>query len=136
MSNVLAAIGVAQMEVLQGRVQRRREIFEIYTQELSSIDVVSFMPEIANSYGYRWLSTITLNTTNPLKLIEHLSKQNIESRPLWKPMHMQPLFASSQAFVDGTSQRLFESGLCLPSGSSMSDEDVVMVCDKIKEVLK
>ena len=136
MSNVLAAIGVAQMEVLQDRVQRRREIFEIYTQELSYIDEVSFMPEVANSYGNRWLSTITLDTTNPLKLIEHLSKQNIESRPLWKPMHMQPLFANSKAFVDGTSQKLFESGLCLPSGSSMSDEDVVMVSDKIKEVLR
>jgi UDP-N-acetylbacillosamine transaminase len=135
MSNVLAAIGVAQMEVLDKRVQRRREIFDIYKQELGCIDEINFMPEISNSQGNRWLSAITFESTNPLSVIEYLDKNSIESRPLWKPMHMQPLFKDAQAIIDGTSQKLYEKGLCLPSGSSMSDDEVVMVCDKIKERL-
>ncbi len=135
MSNVLAAIGVAQMEVLAQRVERRREIFSLYQKELSQIKEISFMPEITHSRGTRWLSTLTFEKTNPLALIEALEKENIESRPLWKPMHLQPLFKDALVVEDGTSQRLFERGLCLPSGSSMSDESVVRVCNIIKKVL-
>jgi len=135
MSNVLAAIGVAQMEVLAQRVQRRREIFELYKAELSHIKEITFMPEITKSRGNRWLTTLTLSKTNPLKVMEALEKVNIESRPLWKPMHMQPLFKQEIAVLDGTSQRLFECGICLPSGSSMSDEDVKCVCSIVKGVL-
>jgi len=135
MSNVLAAIGVAQMEVLDSRVRRKREIFDIYKQELSSIDEISFMPEIQNSMGNRWLSTITFVRTNPFSVMEELAKHSIESRPLWKPMHMQPLFQDALCFVDGSSERLFAQGLCLPSGTAMSDDDVVMVSDYIKKAL-
>jgi len=135
MSNVLAAIGVAQMEVLEDRVNRRRAIYEIYKQELSDIDEISFMPEIDNSQGNRWLTTLTLDISNPYKIMEALNSYDIESRLLWKPMHMQPLFKDALSIVDGTSAYLFDRGLCLPSGSSMSDEDVVMVCSRIKEVL-
>ena len=135
MSNVLAAIGVAQMEVLDQRVNRRREIFKLYEKELSSIKEITFMPEIPGSRGNRWLSTLCFEKTNPQKIIEVLERENIESRPLWKPMHLQPLFKNDMVIEDATSQRLFERGICLPSGSSMKDEDVMRVCSIIKSVL-
>lgn len=135
MSNVLAAIGVAQMEVLEKRVGRRREIFELYEKEFASIQEVSFMPELDESRGNRWLTTLTFEKSDPRKVIEALEKENIESRPLWKPMHLQPLFKDTMVIEDGTSQKLFEKGLCLPSGSSMSDEDVLCVCDIVKKAL-
>jgi len=135
MSNVLAAIGVAQMEVLDDRVNRRREIFELYQKNLCDHESILFMPEIEDSRGSRWLSTLTLRKTDPRKIIEALEKVNIESRPLWKPMHMQPLFKKALVQEDGTSQKLFEQGICLPSGSSMSDDDVYRVCDVLKKVL-
>ena len=135
MSNVLAAIGVAQMEILSDRVSRTREIFVLYKKELESISEIRFMPEIENSEGTRWLTTLTLIKTDPYVLIEALEKENIESRPLWKPMHLQPLFKDALVIEDGTSQRLFESGICLPSGTSMSNADVLRVCDIIKQVL-
>jgi len=135
MSNVLAAIGVAQMEVLDKRVNRRREIFKCYQKELSSIEEIIFMPEISGSRGNRWLTTLCLKKTNPQDIMDALENENIESRPLWKPMHMQPLFKDAMVIEDGTSQRLFETGICLPSGSSMTDEDVMRVCTLIKRVL-
>ena len=136
MSNILAAVGVAQMEVLTQRVKRRREIFELYKENLRSHDEVKFMPEIVNSQGNRWLTTLTFDKMNPQSIISLLEKENIESRPLWKPMHLQPLFSDATAIADGTSQKLFEKGICLPSGSSMSDEDVLRVCDLISKAIK
>ena len=133
MSNVLAAIGVAQMEVLDDRVQRRRQIYALYEKELSAIDEITFMPEVAKGRGNRWLTTLTLEKINPLDLIAALEKENIESRPLWKPMHLQPLFKDVLVIEDGTSQKLFERGICLPSGSSMSDVDVLRVCAIVKK---
>ncbi len=135
MSNILAAIGVAQMEVLDERVNRRREIFDLYQRNLCKFTEVQFMPEIRDSRGNRWLSTLTLSKTNPQKLINSLEESNIESRPLWKPMHMQPLFRDALVVEDGTSQKLFEQGICLPSGSSMSNDDVIRVCNVIKKVI-
>jgi len=135
MSNVLAAIGVAQMEVLDKRVDRRREIFKLYKKEFSGIEEVTFMPEIERSRGNRWLTTLCFAKTNPQDIMSALEDKNIESRPLWKPMHMQPLFKNEKVIEDGTSQKLFERGICLPSGSSMRDEDVLRVCQIIKEVL-
>ena len=135
MSNILSAIGVAQMEVLEQRVEKKREIFELYQKELSSIDEISFMPEIEGSRGNRWLTTIVFEKTNPLKIIEALEAQNIESRPLWKPMHLQPLFANSLRVEDGTSEDLFNRGLCLPSGTAMSSEDILNICNIIKRNL-
>ncbi|MEA1953168.1 MAG: aminotransferase class I/II-fold pyridoxal phosphate-dependent enzyme [Campylobacterota bacterium] len=135
MSNVLAAIGVAQMEVLSKRVERRREIFQLYQKNLCKVAEIEFMPEIRDSCGNRWLTTLILKKSNPLKVIEALEKVNIESRSLWKPMHLQPLFLDALVTQDGTSQKLFEKGLCLPSGSSMSDEQVSYVCEEIIRVL-
>lgn len=128
-SNVLAAIGVAQMEVIEKRVKRRREIFEIYRSNLSHLG--EFMPEIENSRGNRWLTTMIFNELNPLEVMEKLKENEIESRPLWKPMHMQPVFKNAKSYVNGVSENLFKKGLCLPSGSSMSDEDVRRVCEII-----
>ena len=135
MSNVLAAIGVAQMEVLEKRVARKREIFALYERELGTIEEVAFMPEIDESWGNRWLTTLVLEHTDPSRLITALETENIESRPLWKPMHLQPLFRDAIVIEDGTSEKLYAQGVCLPSGSSMQDTEVVRVCDIIKKAV-
>lgn len=135
MSNVLAAIGVAQMEVLNKRVERKREIFALYRKYLDDIAEIQFMPAIEGSCGTRWLTTLTFEKISPKKIIDILDKENIESRPLWKPMHMQPLFKDALVVEDGTSQRLFENGICLPSGTSMSDNDVERICKLIVSAL-
>jgi len=136
MSNVLAAIGVAQMEVLDDRVQRRREIFQEYYRALSEIDEISWMPEIEGSRGNRWLTTMTLAKSNPYKLMEALEAQHIESRPLWKPMHLQPVFKDGEHIMDGTSEALFDRGICLPSGSNMTTDDIARVIETVKKVLR
>ena len=135
MSNVLAAIGVAQMEVLEKRVERKREIFALYNKELGGIEEITFMPEINRSKGNRWLTTLILKHTDPSKLITVLGTENIESRPLWKPMHLQPLFEDMMVAEDGTSEKLYTQGICLPSGSSMQDTEVLRVCNIIKKVV-
>ena len=133
LSNVLGAIGTAQMEVLEQRVIKKREIFEQYKKELPEIE---FMPEIANSRGNRWLTTALFKEKGAhLRVIEALAKENIESRPLWKPMHMQPVFEGALAFTDGTSEEMFARGICLPSGTAMQDEEFARVVKIVKENL-
>ena len=134
MSNVLAAIGVAQMEVLSDRVERKREIFEFYKDQLSDIEEITFMSEVESSYGNRWLTTILFEKADPLKVVEALEQINAESRPLWKPMHLQELFKDTQSFVDGTSEEMFNKGLCLPSPTSSSNEALMRVTEVIKKV--
>jgi len=134
MSNVLASIGVAQMEVIEDRVNRKREVFDFYKEQLSSISEISFMPQITSSRANRWLTSIVFEKTSPSKVIEALEKVNAESRPLWKPMHMQPLFKDSLVFQDGTSEQLFASGLCLPSPTSCEIEALSRVVEAIKSV--
>lgn len=136
MSNILAAIGVAQMEVLQERIATRRQIFEWYTQELGDIAEITFMPELSDTKGNRWLTTLTFEHTDPNRIRLALEEENIESRPLWKPMHLQPLFSNALCFQNGTSHSLFEKGLCLPSGTKMIHDDVERVCSLLKKVLK
>jgi len=135
MSNVLAAIGVAQMDVLNERVRQKRAIFTHYKEALQDIQEIVFMPEIKKSIGNRWLTTLTLSKTNSMKLIEVLENENIESRLLWKPMHLQPLFKDALVVEDGTSQHFFETGICLPSGTVMSDENIDKICEIIKKVV-
>jgi len=133
LSNVLGAIGTAQMEVLEARVMKKREIFEKYQKELPELE---FMPEIANSRGNRWLTTALFKEKGAhLRVIEALAKENIESRPLWKPMHMQPVFEGALAFTDGTSEEMFARGICLPSGTAMGDEEFARVVKIVKENL-
>ena len=133
LSNVLGAIGTAQMEVLEARVMKKREIFEKYKKELPELE---FMPEIANSRGNRWLTTALFKEKGAhLRVIDALAKENIESRPLWKPMHMQPVFEGALAFTDGTSEDMFARGICLPSGTAMGDEEFARVVKIVKENL-
>ncbi len=133
LSNVLGAIGTAQMEVLEQRVMKKREIFEKYKKELPELE---FMPEIANSRGNRWLTTALFKEKGAhLRVIDALAKENIESRPLWKPMHMQPVFEGALAFTDGTSEDMFARGICLPSGTAMGDEEFARVVKIVKENL-
>ncbi len=130
MSNVLAAIGVGQMEVIEERIKRKREIFEIYKRNLNNLG--EFQPEIPNSKGNRWLSCIEFKDLNPIEVMNKLKENQIESRLLFKPMHLQPLFKKSKAYLNGKSEKLFKKGLSLPSGSNMSDEDIQRVIDAIK----
>lgn len=135
MSNILAAIGVAQMEVLDNRIAARRQIFEWYRESLGEIAEVAFMPELPLSQGNRWLTTLTFDRTDPSRVRLALEKENIESRPFWKPMHLQPLFRDAIKIENGTSRKLFDTGLCLPSGTQMSHEEVLRVADIVRKAL-
>lgn len=135
MSNIVAAIGVGQMEVLDERIKKCREIFKWYKEELDDIQEIEFMPELHDTKGNRWLSTLTFDKTDYKKVIDELNKNNIESRPLWKPMHLQPLFKDALCENNGVGEELFSKGICLPSGSSMSKDDVLKVCEIVKKVL-
>lgn len=129
MSNVLAGIGLGQMEVIDERVRQRRENFNFYKKYLGNKEGISFLEEPDKSYfSNHWLTTILIDPIITGKTREDLqismAEENIEARPLWKPMHLQPVFSSCPAYLNGTSQYLFSKGLCLPSGSNMSDEDL------------
>lgn len=138
LSNVCAAIGLGQMEVLDARVVRRREIFERYKAALSRPGIV-FMPEPDGLHSTRWLTALTIDPDQTgfsredirLMLLEH----QIESRPLWKPMHMQPLYAGAPYHGAGVDERLFANGLCLPSGSDMTDEQQDEVIERVTALL-
>ncbi|MGZ5245415.1 MAG: DegT/DnrJ/EryC1/StrS family aminotransferase [Bacteroidia bacterium] len=136
MSNVCAGIGRGQMEVLADRVEKRRSNFEFYKNAFKEIEEISFLEEPSEDYySNRWLTTILVDpksgvTREDIRLA--LETENIESRPLWKPMHMQPVFANSPFFGDGTSEKLFENGLCIPSGSNITDEELSSVANKVK----
>ena len=131
MSNVLAAIGVGQMEVIEERVLKKREIFGWYSEFLRDVEEIKFMPELEKSRGNRWLTAMTFEKTDFNKIMKKLEEANVESRPLWKPMHIQPLFQGAKAIVDGTSEELFSKGLCVASSTTMDRNDVKMICDII-----
>lgn len=137
MSNVLAGIGRGQMEVLDDRVQARRQNFEFYKKHLATYKSISFLEEPDGFFSNRWITCIT---TDSYKLREQLRldllQDDIESRPLWKPMHMQPLFKDCLHFTDGTSEALFDNGLCLPSGSNLSQDDLDRILEIILNTLK
>ena len=137
MSNVCAAIGVGQLEVLTERVTRKREIFNFYKNELSMIKEFTFLEELEPSFSNYWLTTILLDKNSTIdreQLRLHLEKDNIESRPLWKPMHLQPVFKDCKSYVNGVSEDLFNRGLCLPSGTAMTTEDLKIIVKKVKEL--
>ncbi|WP_146405921.1 DegT/DnrJ/EryC1/StrS family aminotransferase [Allorhodopirellula heiligendammensis] len=136
MSNLLAAVGRGQLQVLADRVSRRREIYATYQRELGSLPGIEFMPEPEGFFSTRWLTALTIDpqqfgTTNEQVRLS-LEEQNIEARPVWKPMHLQPAFADCRSIDNGVSQSLFASGICLPSGSSMSDNDQRRVLECIR----
>jgi len=140
MSNIMAGIGRGQLKVLEERVLARRSVFERYFRALSGIDGIGFMPEASYGRCNRWLTVMTIDpakcSVRPAHIISALEKENIESRPVWKPMHLQPLFRDCGYFTHGDEEsicdRLFENGLCIPSGSNMDimDQELVIECIK------
>ena len=140
MSNICAGIGRGQMEVLQEHVDRRRAINSLYSNLLSDVQGISLMQAPSDDFKSNyWLSCITLDSSlsiTPSELMHKLADNNIESRLLWRPMHMQPVFADAPFYGDGTSEYLFEKGLCIPSGSSLTDEDINRVVEVIKGAVK
>ncbi len=136
MSNIVAGIGRGQMEVLKDRVIARRANFDFYKKELTGLPV-SFVEEPEGFLANRWLTTILLDSNEQREKIRlALEKENIESRPLWKPMHMQPVFKDAHAYVNGISEDLFHRGLCLPSGSNLEKEDLERIVENIKKQFK
>lgn len=131
LSNILAAVGRPQLEEIETRVQKRREIFERYKESLSSNPGVDFMPEAPYGRSNRWLTVMTIDTKiaglKPMDIINAMEEHNIESRPVWKPMHLQPVFERYPFFSAEKDkpfgEKAFETGLCLPSGAGMSERD-------------
>ncbi|MFJ7471534.1 DegT/DnrJ/EryC1/StrS family aminotransferase [Peribacillus frigoritolerans] len=144
LSNILAGIGRAQLEILDARVKVRRGIFDRYKKSLGNIPGITFMPELKDTMGNRWLTALTIddkiNGVRSSDVINALEAGNIESRPVWKPLHLQPVFKNAAFFTESgdksISSMLFEQGLCLPSGSGMTYEDQERVVEIVKEVLE
>lgn len=137
MSNVLAGIGRGQLKVLDKRVEKKKYIYGFYKRELQDLDGVEFMSVNDWNEPNYWLSAITVNNKiKPLDIMEALEVENIESRPVWKPMHMQPFFKGYDIIGGTVCKRLFETGLCLPSDTKMTDEDLERVCKIIKGLWK
>ncbi|SCZ81390.1 DegT/DnrJ/EryC1/StrS family aminotransferase [Acidaminobacter hydrogenoformans] len=133
MSNVVAGIGRGQLKVLDQRVAKKKYIFDFYKRELGQLDGVEFMPINDWNEPNYWLSVMTLKgSVRSLDVMEALEKENIESRPVWKPMHMQPFFAKYDYVGGDVSEKLFENGICLPSDTKMTDEDLERICGIIK----
>ena len=144
LSNLLAGIGRGQMELLEERVKRRREIFAWYQEHLADVAclAVATTSEPVGSRANRWLTTILLNQIEgepaiitPEVLRLHLETRNIESRPLWKPLHLQPLFATAPMYGGAVCEDLFARGLCLPSGTAMGDGELRRVAEAVREAL-
>ena len=147
MSNILAAIGRGQMLHLEERIDRRRAIYQKYKQELEKIPGVKLMPETPNCRSIQWLTAITVDKEITgrtfMDIINRLNDMNIESRPVWKPMHLQPYFMerNTKCFPHGegdnasVSDRLFNTGICLPSASAMTDEELEYVIEAVKEAI-
>ena len=140
MSNILAGIGRGQMEVVEERVGKRRDNFLFYKNNIGIHEGIRFLEEHDKSYfSNHWLTTIQIDPsktgTTRETLQMNLEEENIESRPLWKPMHLQPIFAAYPAYLNGTSEDLFNKGLCLPSGSNMSDEDLQRILVVLRKSL-
>ncbi|OQD43183.1 pyridoxal phosphate-dependent aminotransferase [Croceivirga radicis] len=136
LSNVLAGIGRGQLKVLAQRVQKRRANYAFYEEALKELSGVTFLKAAEGYFSNRWLSCILLENFEQRETLRlALESQNIESRPLWKPMHLQPAFKQEKSYVNGTSEILFKRGLCLPSGSNLTTETLNQICQIIKQTL-
>ena len=138
MSNLLAAVGRGQLRVLDERVKQRRENYRFYQQEIGNLPGITMAPELAAGRSTHWLSCITVEpaefgaTCEDIRLA--LEKENIESRPVWKPMHMQPVYADFRAQGGSVAEELFAKGLCLPSGSSLTESDLNRIVGVVHSV--
>jgi dTDP-4-amino-4,6-dideoxygalactose transaminase len=142
LSNISAGIGRGQLRVLDERIEKRRQIYDWYKASLNHSGQFVFLEEPKGYYANRWLSTVLFTNiqmgnelTREIVRLE-LEKFNIESRPLWKPMHLQPVFKDAPAYSNGISEKLFESGICLPSGTQMSQKMVTEISEKIKQIIR
>lgn len=140
MSNIVAGIGRGQMKVLDQRIEQKRHIFAYYQEHLGDLEGLSFMPLHENERANCWLSVIQLAPdckVRRLDMIVALEKEDIETRPVWKPMHMQPVFADCDYIDNGkVGENLFENGVCLPSDTKMTDEDLKRICTIIRGLWK
>ena len=133
MSNVIAGIGRGQMTVLDKHVKLRRKNYRFYEETLGNLDSVELLNEPQDYFSNRWLSCMLLDSNKSREALRlEFDKENIETRPLWKPMHQQPIFSDCKAYINGVSDNLFERGLCLPSGSNLTNLEL----DRIYGVLK
>jgi dTDP-4-amino-4,6-dideoxygalactose transaminase len=139
MSNISAGVGLGQLTVLEERIGRRRAIFEYYRQALQDIPALSFLAEPPDCFSNRWLSCLLVapnQAVTPEDLRLALAADNIEARPLWKPLHLQPLFAGSGYYGGKVAEDLFQRGLCLPSGSALTTADLNRITQVIKNQFK
>jgi pyridoxal phosphate-dependent aminotransferase EpsN len=140
LSNLLAAVGRGQLRVLEDRVRRKREIFKFYADTIGDLPGISLMPEAPWGRATHWLTVITVDpaqfgaTREDIRVA--LEAENIESRPLWKPMHLQPVFQGYEAVGGGVAEALFRAGLCLPSGTAMSVADLARVVGIVRSVAR
>lgn len=142
MSNILAGVGRTQLQMLHNRVEMKRNIFRKYYHALSHLPGIEFMPELENTRSNRWLTTLTVNEeesgVSAGQLVSALNGENIEARHVWKPLHLQPLFKETRYYAnekdDNIAEQLFERGICLPSGSNLSETEQQRVILCIKEV--
>ena len=136
LSNILAAVGCGQMTVLNDRYQKRRRIFDRYVEELADIPGIGFMPEPGDAQSNRWLTVMTIDPKiiriSPEELRLSLETENIETRRAWKPMHMQPVFEKCECVGGNICENIFEQTLCLPSGSSLTQEQQTCVINALR----
>jgi|SRR5690554_337779 len=134
MSNVLAGIGRGQMKVLDKYVNLRRSNYHYYLKHLKSVKQISFLNEPEGFFSNRWLTVIILETHKMREdLLEHLQTNNIEARPSWKPMHLQPMYEKFPSYLNGVSEELYKKGLCLPSGSNLTATELSKIVKTIKQ---
>lgn len=140
LSNVLAGIGRGQLRVLEERVQARRRNCAVYQEAFADLSGVAFMPEASYGRCTRWLTCVTIDPaeagTDRETVRLALAEANIEARPVWKPMHQQPVFAGAPCYGGAVSERLFDYGLCLPSGSNLSESDLLRVIEIVRRCFK
>jgi len=135
MSNIVAGIGRGQLKVLDERVKQKNHIYRFYKRELEHLEGVEFMPINNWDSPNYWLSCMTLRgKIKPNDIMEALEKENVESRHIWKPMHMQPVFKEYDVINKGVSEEIFENGVCLPSDTKITDDDLNRICNIIKEL--
>ncbi|MFH0736053.1 MAG: aminotransferase class I/II-fold pyridoxal phosphate-dependent enzyme [bacterium] len=137
LSNICAGVGRGQMTVIDERVQKRRAIFEFYKKAFEEISEITFVNEPEGHFSNRWLTTILVDSSKTNSVTREdvrvfLEKEDIETRPLWKPMHLQPIFSGCPLYANGTSENLFINGLCLPSGSNLETNEIERVANLIK----
>ncbi|UDQ97391.1 aminotransferase class I/II-fold pyridoxal phosphate-dependent enzyme [Lentisphaerota bacterium WC36G] len=136
MSNIVAGIGRGQLKVLEKRVAQKKAIFDYYVSELSSLDGIEFMPINSNDEPNYWLSCCLVrnNKVIPKMIIDALAEENIESRHLWKPMHLQPFYQECDYIGANVAEDLFKHGVCLPSDTKMTEDDLALICSIIKKL--